>query len=481
MRKLADSANASQRVLALLFGLALMLVAHAAAAQARAQSQARATASQPVVGSWGQPYADRWGLEHIGLGSATPLQARALVTVAVIDSGIDYTHPELPLARLWQNRGEALNGVDDDDNGYIDDLVGWNYAEGNNNPWDRAGHGTHVAGIIAAVAAAGSGADGASYDVRIMPLKVLNLIGRGRSAHIAAAVHYAIAQRAKVINLSLGGEQLSALEEQAIRKAHEAGIVTVIAAGNEGRDLKGHPLAQLGSVLFVAASDPDDRRAAFSNWGGPITVTAPGVDILSLRARDTDLVRFSGAAGYTDGAARVGDHLYRASGTSFAAAFVSGVAARLLAQRPELSSAQVARLIAQTARDIEAPGVDPLTGYGLVDANAALAGDPNKWLEARIDDADLVVQNGETLVRVRGTAAADRFASATLKAAPERFPNDWIDVAKPLASAIRAGVIAEFNPAQLRGSRRWVLQLTTVHADGQKRESRFIADLGGAP
>jgi subtilisin family serine protease len=467
-----------RRALAGAVGLAVALAAGGVAAQARSTA---AGSSSRTAGSWGQPYPDHWGLERIGLGSAAALRARALVTVAVIDSGIDYTHVDLPRARLWQNRGETLNGVDDDDNGYIDDMIGWNYAEANNNPWDRAGHGTHVTGIIAEVAAAGVGAPNTGYDVRIMPLKVLNLVGRGRSAHVAAAIHYAIAQRAKVINLSLGGEQLSALELAAVRSAHEAGIVTVIAAGNEGRDVSGHPLAGFDSVLFVAASDPDDRRALFSNWGGSISVTAPGVDILSLRARDTDLIRFSGAAAYTEGAANVGERQYRASGTSFAAAFVSGVGARLLAQRPELTGVQVARLITQTARDIEAPGVDPLTGYGLVDANAALAGNPDQWIEARIDDVDLVVQEGETLVRVRGTAAADRFASATLRAAPERFPDDWIDVTKPLAQAVRGGELAEFNPQQLRGSRRWTLQLTTIHENGEQRESRFVADLGGAP
>jgi subtilisin family serine protease len=430
------------------------------------------------AGSWGQPYPDRWGLEHIGLGDPeSQPPARALVTVAVIDSGIDYTHPELPLDLVWRNRGETLNGIDDDDNGYIDDMIGWNYAEANNNPWDRAGHGTHVTGIITSVAGVGASSSG----VRIMPLKVLNLIGRGRSAHIAAAVHYAIAQRAKVINLSLGSEQISTLEAQAIQAANDAGIVTIIAAGNEGRELAGHPLAGLDNVLFVAASDPDDRRAPFSNWGGPITVTAPGVDILSLRARDSDLILFSGAAEYTVGAARIGEHLVRASGTSFAAAFVTGVAVRLFERRPELTGTQVARLIAQTARDIEGPGVDPLTGYGLVDTAAAMAGDGDRWIEARIDAIDLIVENDETLVRVIGSAGADRFAGATLRASPERYPDDWLDLTEPLTRAVRGGVLAQFNPLQLRGSRRWVLQLTTTHESGEQREYCFVADLGGAP
>jgi subtilisin family serine protease len=468
--------NGTRAALALAFVAVTLLQARDVLAQAPSSS------ATPAVGSWGQPYSDNWGLERIGLdGKPTGRPARASVIVAVIDSGVDYTHPDLPLELLWRNAVEELNGVDDDRNGYIDDVLGWNYADGNNTPWDLAGHGTHVIGIIVAVAADGQDRRAASSRAKILPLKVLNFIGRGRSAHIAAAIHYAIAQHAKVINLSIGGAELSTLEQRAIQAAHEAGIVTVIAAGNEGRDVTGHPLAKLDSVLFVAASDPLDRRARFSNWGWPIDVTAPGVDILSLRARDADLVRFSGAAGYTDGAARVGEQLYRASGTSFAAAFVSGVAARLFSLRPELTNVEVARLIAQTAHDLEAPGVDTLTGYGRIDALAAMAADPKQFVEARIEAVDLAVTDGVTHIRVLGTADADRFGSATLRAAPERFPDDWIDVVKPLTAAVRGAPLAELDSGVLRGSRRWTLQLNVVHANGQKRESRFVVDLGGAP
>lgn len=443
-------------------------------------AQAPRSSTAPPLGSWGQPYADNWGLERIGLdGKPTGRPSRAPVVVAVIDSGVDYTHPDLPLDLLWRNPAEELNGVDDDRNGYIDDAIGWNYADANNTPWDLAGHGTHVIGIIAAVAADGQERRAASSRAKILPLKVLNFIGRGRSAHIAAAMHYAIAQRAKVINLSLGGAELSTLELRAIRAAHDAGIVTVVAAGNEGRDVTDHPLAKLDSVLFVAASDPQDRRARFSNWGRPIDVTAPGVDILSLRARDADLVRFSGAAGYADGAARVGEQLYRASGTSFAAAFVSGAAARLFALRPELTNVEVARLIAQTAHDIEAPGVDSLTGYGRIDVLAAMAADPQQYVEARIEAVDLAVTDGVTHVRVLGTADADRFGAATLRATPERFPDDWIEVAK-VPAAVRGAPLAELDARLLRGARRWTLQLDVVHANGARRESRFLVDLGGA-
>ncbi|HYM35425.1 MAG TPA: S8 family serine peptidase, partial [Steroidobacteraceae bacterium] len=327
----------------------------------------------------------------------------------------------------------------------------------------------------------GFGIAGVDPLARIMPLKVLNFIGRGRSSHIAAAIYYAIDNGARVINLSLGGERLSAVEERALRKAHAAGLVTVIAAGNEGREIKDSLLSEIPSVLVVAASDTENHRARFSNWGRAISVTAPGVDILSLRARDTDLIRFSGAANYKDGAASVGEQFYRASGTSFAAAYVSGVASWLLSHRPTLNGTQVARIISQSARDIEAPGVDALTGYGLVDAQAALAWDADVWLEARIDAVDLSMRDGATRVCVLGTADADQFVNAHLRAAPERYPNDWIELTTPVTKSIRNNVLAEFDPWLLRGSRRWILQLVVSHANGKQREARFIADLGSAP
>jgi hypothetical protein len=110
-----------------------------------------------------------------------------------------------------------------------------------------------------------------------------------------------------------------------------------------------------------------------------------------------------------------------------------------------------------------------------------MAGDGDRWIEARIDAIDLIVENDETLVRVIGSAGADRFAGATLRASPERYPDDWLDLTEPLKRAVSGGVLAQFNPLQLRGSRRWVLQLTTTHDSGAQREYRFVADLGGAP
>lgn len=487
----------------------------AIAAVSAAHAQVAAAPNDPFFqsrGTWSQPYDDQWGLHRIGFDATKEgAAARAapegrtprLVTVAVIDTGLDYTHPDFARESLWTNPKEKLNGIDDDHNGFIDDVIGWNFAEDNDNPWDRAGHGTLIAGVIAAASNNAIGVTGINPHARIMPLEVLNGAGHGRSSQIAAAIYYALANGAQVINLSLGGENLSALEQHAIRKALEAGVVVVVAAGNLGRNTEGFGIADLQGAIVVAATDPNDQRARFSNWGTNIGIAAPGVDILGLRARDTDFVRTSrspsdvpqaaattaeaasaSSGGGAVSAAVVGPdgQYYRASGTSFSAAFVSGVASWLLSMRPELNGTQVARMILQSARDIGPPGVDSMTGYGLIDARAALAADPEFWIGSRIAAVDLNAQEGgEARIRVLGTSDADSFASARVRAAPEAYPNDWIPLGAPLTQPVRAGVLAEFDPRLLHGARRWIVQLITKHGNGRERETRFLVDLGAAP
>jgi subtilisin family serine protease len=470
-----------------------LLAAALAGSFAQAQS---APPDDPLFkssGTWGQKYADQWGLHRIGFEASPEATAAWMpsaitprpVTVAVIDTGLDYTHPDFARQSLWVNAKEQLNGVDDDRNGFIDDVVGWNFAESHNNPWDRAGHGTLIAGVIAASTGNAIGVAGINPYARIMPLAVLNAAGNGRSSQVAAAVHYAVANGAQVINLSLGSENLSEVERRAIRRALDAGVVVVVAAGNLGRDTQGFGLADLAGTLVVAATDPNDQRARFSNWGGNVSIAAPGVDILGLRARETDFVRASRpvtASGTS--AALVGSdgHYYRASGTSFAAAFVSGVASWLLSVRPELTGPQATRMILQSARDIGPPGVDSLTGYGLIDARAALAADPEFWIVSRITAVDLNArQEGGASVRILGTSDASRFIGARLRAAPAAYPNDWISIGTDVKEPVRAGLLAEIEPRLLHGARRWIVQLTTKHENGRTLESRFLVDLGEKP
>jgi subtilisin family serine protease len=433
-------------------------------------------------GSWGQAYEDLWGLKRIGLGEAPPPAAGGKpVIVAVIDSGLDYFHPDLRAASVWRNTKEVVNGRDDDGNGYVDDVIGWDFTDNDNDPFDFTGHGTFVAGIIAAAPVNNTGVLGVNPNVQIMPLRVMNTIGRVYSSRVAAAIYYAVDNGAQIINLSLSVPQLSISEKRAVDYAAGKGVLVIAAAGNDGKDAKDYSPASLDNVITVAATDPQDKRAGFSNFGGAIDIAAPGVDILSLRARQTDFMLFSGVQGYKPGANFVGppdNRYYRADGTSFAAPFVTGVASLILAARPNLTAAEVRRMLLQSARDIDQPGVDGNTGYGLLDAKAALAADPAFFVEAAIAGLSVVKKEDGQYVRVTGTAAADRFKDARIEIGEGENPIAWQSVGSPLQAAVNAGVLAEIPATAFRNAKIWTVRVVSTHTNGRSREGRFILKLG---
>jgi subtilisin family serine protease len=210
------------------------------------------------------------------------------VVIAVIDSGVDYNHPDLS-DNLWVNAGEIPdNGIDDDDNGYIDDVRGWDFAEQDNNPIDAQGHGTHVTGIIAAKGNNIDGITGVCWAAQIMPLRVSNALGFINIADEISAIDYAIRNGAKVINASLGGYTYSRAEKVAIAKAGNAGILFVTPAGNRGTDNDSSPHYpsnyNLDNIIVVASTGPKDNLSSFSNYGhASVDVGAPGEKIYSTR------------------------------------------------------------------------------------------------------------------------------------------------------------------------------------------------------
>ncbi|MCG3146939.1 MAG: hypothetical protein PCFJNLEI_00374 [Verrucomicrobiae bacterium] len=214
-----------------------------------------------------------------------------VVVVAVLDSGIDYTHPDL-VANIWTNSGEiAGNGIDDDGNGFVDDLFGYDFIAGNGNPFDSGYHGTHVCGTIAATGNNGLGVIGVNFHAQIMPLKISTNGSTVTTAGSIAAIQYATSMKHRgvnvvAINASFGGGGFSTAERAAILAAGEAGIVVCAAAGNDSRNNDGLPFYpanyRLPNMLVVAASDPNDSLAAFSNFGATtVDLAAPGVNILS--------------------------------------------------------------------------------------------------------------------------------------------------------------------------------------------------------
>jgi thermitase len=277
------------------------------------------------------------------------------VVIAVVDWGVDLQHPDLQ-AKMWTNPGEIPdNGIDDDGNGYIDDLYGWDFAYWDNDPQDDYYHGTHVAGIAAAATDNGVGVAGVGFSSRIMAVKVGYVDDYGAQvtySAISSGIIYAADNGAKVINLSLGSYTPSSYLESSVNYVWDAGCVLVGAAGNNNKSSFFYPAAY-DNVIGVSATDQNDAKASFSNHGSYISVAAPGVSIYSTY--------WNGSSTYAYG-----------SGTSMAAPHVAGLAALLFAQDGSRSNDTVRSLIESSADDLGDTGWDQYYGYGRINAYRAL-------------------------------------------------------------------------------------------------------------
>jgi subtilisin family serine protease len=301
-------------------------------------------------------YFQQWGLTQIGAEEAWEITRGAVtMTIAILDTGLDLNHPDLA-GRLWVNPGEVPgDGVDNDGNGYVDDVNGWNFVEDNNTPQDDSGHGTHVAGIAAANGNNGIGVAGVDWNARIMPLRILNAGGAGTHADAAAALVYAADKGARVINMSFGAYADSQTLRDAVTYAAQTALL-VGAAGNSSRSDPFYPAAY-PQVIAVAATGPGDVKAAFSNYGDWVDISAPGQTIWSTVYDD-------GYVGW--------------SGTSMAAPFVAGAASLVWARYPDLSPGSLRRHLLNTAADVDAlnPAYAGLLGAGRLALHAALSTQP---------------------------------------------------------------------------------------------------------
>ena len=307
---------------------------NAAAAVARALGQTNPFSDVADLGGnhWGNDLVkapEVWARGYTGQG----------IVVAVVDTGVDYTHTDLD-ANMWVNTREvAGNGLDDDGNGYIDDVRGWDFVNNDNNPRDGQGHGTHVAGTIAGENN-GTGVTGVAYNARIMAVKVLDDSGSGSNLSVANGIRYAANNGAQVINLSLGGGYSSDIYA-AIQYATGRGAIVVMAAGNEGAFQPGYPAFHATEYgLSIGAVDGSSQLASFSNRAGTDSairhVMAPGVGVYSTALNNS----------------------YRTlSGTSMATPHAAGVVALMLsaamgATNRALTHAQVREMVTGTAIDL---------------------------------------------------------------------------------------------------------------------------------
>lgn len=391
-----------QRYLALLRLLSLLLWAGLALTLQAASARPLAQPNDPF-------FADQWNLYDPGTHSQaiTPdINAPAAWDVttgtsemitAILDSGIDLEHPDLT-SKIWVNQDEiADNDVDDDNNGKVDDINGWDFVENDNRPQDEAGWGTFMAGLIGAATNNDTGIAGIAWNTPIMPVRVLTRDDVGQATarleDIVDGVRYAADNGARIIHLgfyiedrNLTDEQLATLET-AINEARDAEVLLIAPVGDHGLD--GNPTvypAALPAVIGVTATDHNTARLAAAGHGTFVEISAPGVNLV--------------------GPLLDGRYGQGATGTEFAAPHVAGTAALIWAVNPSLTPAQVRDLMHNTADDLGAPGYDEFYGFGLLNTALALQVTPHLLqispheLHFQIDELGVITPPTHTIVNL---------------------------------------------------------------------------------
>ncbi len=350
------------------------------------------------------------------------------VIVGVIDTGIDYEHEDLREA-VWFNTGEDrdgdgvvsandFNGIDDDGNGFIDDIRGWDFTDApsladggdfltpDNDPFDENGHGTNVAGIIGATGNNGVGIAGLAFGCKIMALRAGTALGFLEEDDVASAIVYAVRQGAHIINMSFGDTAASPLLRDVMIFAHAQNCILVASAGNGSTDEIHFP-SGFPETISVGATNADDFLSGFSNFGSSVDLVAPGLAIMTaFRGNEYSLF----------------------SGTSASAPFVSALAALILSKTPELSNEAVRGVLISSTDDLGEPGWDKRFAAGRINAARALAS-PYFSL-AQISAPTLDRGFAQSPINIRGTVLGTFLASYSLQIGMEETPESWTEITR---------------------------------------------------
>lgn len=425
--------------------------------------------------------ASQYALPIVGASKAWPLATGKGILVGVLDTGLDWEHPDLrtqlsvnvqedlnhngtfeawPSTQEYEGVFGDLDGIDNDGNGYADDVIGYDFvhqtihnlgddADPDGLPSDEQGHGTSVSGVIAATANNGIGIAGLAYGARIVVLRAFDATGNAEEDDIAAALVYAAANGINVVNMSFGDGVDSPVLRDAITFAAESGCVLVSSAGNSGLVSRQFP-AGYDQVIAVGSTNSADRRSVFSSTGSLVDLVAPGEAIVTTA---------------------VGGRYRTVSGTSFSAPLVAASAAMLLEQRPSITAQQIQGILTETSIDLGLRGWDGEYGAGRLQVDAALRHlvETEVHIATPRNEQELVVRDGDSIT-VTGWAYASLFESLDVYIGRGVEPQSWTSVHHSNKAVVQ-GTICKVGSADLP-SGDIVLRLVVNLKTGRWLESR---------
>ena len=421
-------------------------------------------------------FPDLWGMQKIEAEKGWDTETgNAGIVVAVVDTGVDYNHEDLN-SNIWINPLEDINsngqvdpadfnGIDDDDNGYIDDIRGWDFVYSDSDPMDGHSHGTHVSGTIAGIGDNNIGVVGVTWNCKIMPVRIMD-DGGYTNGNQSLGIEYAAENGADVMNNSWGGYGISETEDLAVKYAESLGVVVVTAAGNDTENALLHNPANSEYTLTISSFTDEDKISWFSNYGIKIDVAAPGSGILSTVP---------------------GNEYDSMSGTSMAAPHVAGLAALILSQNPMLTPEQVRQVIRNSADDVGTPGWDKESGYGRINVDKALKIDSaceanitsptvsHVFCAGNMIDKALSIVSG--MIAIGGIASGPNFKEYRVEYGSGENPQNWTTILTSDLPVVDVVLVDAFDVSNV-ASGLYTLKLIVEDTDGNYYEDKAQINVG---
>ena len=428
-------------------------------------------------------YAEQWSLPSMALPEAWRIEKGDKdVIIAIVDSGIDYRHDDLA-NKIWVNHDEIPdNEIDDDENGYVDDVYGWDFTDapnlqaegdfldGDNEPIDESGHGTHVAGIAGAEPDNGIGIAGVAWNCSLMAVRAGLSLGGGsrmQDDDSAAAIVYAADNGAHIINMSWGSQQQSFVIRDALEYAYARGVVLIGASGNSNESESIFPAAYR-KVIAVASTNQFQQRFYRSNYGASVDIGAPGNGIISTQI----------------------DNGYRLlTGTSMAAPHVAGLAALMLSKRPALTHEDIRQILINTADTVSEDDSDTsnlkFVGAGTVNAYRALLA--SSGLQARILAPETHSGGSPSIantIKFIGTAGGYKFKSWQLLYGKSSIPTTFVPINEPVSQQKNSETLfvwdtIDFQDGIAEGV--YTVRLEVTGRDGSQTHDQVVLTIDRSP